>query len=233
MVLVAQRPCLPPSRAVIPRAEVQTHSGLAARCAAIASAGAGLIHLAVVPAHWMGWAPTGLFLAGIAVLQLMWACVVWSRPWPLLFAAGVVLNAGTAALQMVSRTSGLPFGTHAVVPESVDTAGICVLLLECYVVMGAAWAWMQHFEPEVVPRVRGALVLLGANAVIAGTVFIAVASSFQGHGHHRGPIEAQRGTPANAPAPIDAPAPGQPDPGDVGLPVTDMALNAEGDHQHP
>ena len=90
---------------------------------------------------------------------------------------------------------GLSFGPHAGMPEAVDAAGICTLLLECYVVMGAAWAWMRDYEPEAVSRFRSALVLLGANRVIAGTVCVGVASSLQNHGDHQAPLEAQRGTP--------------------------------------
>ena len=70
--------CLEPPRlvtigAVKAKAEVQTDSALAARCAAIASVGAGLIHFAVMPSHWLGWWAAGLFFAAIAVFQLMWA----------------------------------------------------------------------------------------------------------------------------------------------------------------
>ena len=122
----------------------------------------------------------------------------------------------------------------------VDAAGICSLLLECYVVMGAAWAWMQDYEPEAVSRFRSALVLRGANGVIAGTVCVGVASSFQNHHHddHRAPLEAQRGTPHHNTSPVAPPKSGVPDaplapaPEDVGLPVVDMALHPDGDHPH-
>jgi hypothetical protein len=236
---------------VIPKAEVQTDSRLAARCAAIASAGAGLIHFAVMPSHWLDWIPSGLFFAAVAVFQLMWSFLVWSRPRPLLLALGIAANAASAALWVASRTVGLPFGPHAGVPESVEGAGICVLLLECYVIMGAGWAWMQDYEPEAVSRFRSALVMLGANGVIAGTVCVGVASGFQGH-HHDGPLEAQRGLrpetahhkdqaphqhsePAVVPDASTPAPPETPISDDGGLPVTDMGLrvpaegpNAEG-----
>jgi hypothetical protein len=224
---------------VNPKAEVQTDSALAARCAAIASVGAGLIHFAVMPAHWLQWWAAGLFFASIAVFQLMWAYLAWSRPRTLLLAAGIAANAGIAALWVASSTTGLPFGPG---PEAVDAAGICALLLECYVVMGAAWAWMQDYEPEAVSRFRSALVLLGANGVIAGTVCVGVASTFQGHDEHHAPLEAQRGTHTEVPhhrnSPVAPPqsglpeAPAAPAPEEAGLPVTDMALHADGDHPH-
>ena len=224
---------------MIPKAEVQTDSRLAARCAAIASAGAGLIHFAVMGAHWLDWIWSGLFFALIAVFQLMWAFLAWSRSRAPLLALGIAGNAGSAALWVATRTVGLPFGPHAGIPESVDSAGICVLLLECYVIMGASWAWLQDYEPEAVSRFRSALVMLGANGVIAGTVCVGVASGFQDH-HHDGPMEAQRGPRTEAahhhgdaphqgtePAPAPA-APTPPAAADAGLPVTDMGLHVPG-----
>lgn len=200
-----------------------------------------------MPAHWLDWIPSGLFFAAVAVIQLMWAFLVWSRPRPLLLALGISANAAWAALWVASRTVGLPFGPHAGAPESVDGASICVLLLECYVIMGAGWAWLQDYEPEAVSRFRSALVMLGANGLVAGTVCVGMASGFQGH-HHEGPMEAQRGPRTGAahhhdpvqhhdeapqhehgePAVVhDSPPATPPDsaPDDAGLPVTDMGLH--------
>ena len=196
-----------------------------------------------MPAHWLDWVGSGLFFALIAVFQLMWAFLAWSRPRAPLMALGIAGNAGSVALWVASRTVGMPFGPHAGVPETVEAAGICVLLLECYVIMGASWAWLQDYEPEAVSRFRSALVMLGANGVIAGTVCVGVASGFQGH-HHGGPVEAQRGLRTEAthhhddaphqhagPAPAPAsPAPTPPDTAtDAGLPVTDMGLHVPGE----
>ena len=147
---------------------------------------------------------------------------------------------------VASRTTGLPVGPHAGVPEVVEGAGICVLLLECYVIMGAAWSWLQDYEPEAVSRFRSGLVMLGANGVVAGTVCVGVASGFQDH-HHDGPMEAQRDprtqaaqhhdeapNRTNQPVLMPNETAGEPDsppppvggavPDDAGRPVTDMGL---------
>ena len=190
-----------------------------------------------------------MFFAAVAVFQLMWAFLAWSRPRALLLALGIVANAGSAALWVASRTVGLPFGPHPGVPEGVEGASICVLLLECYVIMGAGWAWLQDYEPEAVSRFRSALVMLGANGVIAGTVCVGVTSGFQDH-HHDGPMEAQRGprteaahhhdqtphhhdqAPHSVPAVVPESPPATPPvaavPDDAGLPVTDMGLHVPG-----
>ena len=172
------------------RVGAETDSDLAARAAAVASAGAAVIHFAVMPAHWLDWLPAGLFFASVSVFQLIWALLAWTRPPAVLLAAGIVANLGLATLWVVSETHGVLFGPHAGEPEAVQAAGICVVLLECYVVMGAAWAWLRANRAEPVSGVGSALVLLVANAVIAVVVTLGVASSLQGHAH-RPPAQAQ------------------------------------------
>lgn len=176
---------------MISRVGAATDSGLAVRAASTASVGAAVIHFAVMPVHWLDWLPSGLFFATAAVFQLMWALLAWTRPPAVLLAVGIVGNAGLAALWVVSRTEGVPFGPHAGDPEVVQAAGICTLLLECYVVMGAAWAWMRADRAEPVTVVGSALVLLIANSVIIVVVTLGLASSLQNHDHHRQPAQAQ------------------------------------------
>lgn len=185
------------------RAATGNDSRVAARAAAISSVGAAAIHFAVMPAHWREWMPSGLFFGSLAVVQLVWALLAWTRPPAVLLAAGIVANSGAVALWVMSHTTGLPFGPGAGQPEPVHAAGIGVLLLECYVVMGAAWAWYRHRMPEPVSELGSGLVLLGANAVMACTVLVGVASGLQGHDHgHHPPVTHDQSRPV-APA-VDA-----------------------------
>jgi hypothetical protein len=183
------------------RAETGTDSALAARLAAIASIGAAVIHLAVIPSHWRDWIPAGLFFASVAVFQVIWALAAWARPATPLLGAGILVNGGCVVLWVWSRTAGVPFGPHAGVPEHVAGADICALLLQCYVVMGAAWAWLRIYRQESVSKVGSVLVLLGANTVIASAVVAGVSSSLVGPDHHA-PVEAQSGQHAPAQAPV-------------------------------
>ena len=184
-------------RPVTYRAESGTDSALAARLAAIASIGAAVIHVAVIPSHWRDWMPAGLFFASIAVFQVIWALAAWARPGGPLLAAGILANGGCVALWVWSRTAGIPLGPHAGEPELVAAADICALLLQCYVVMGAAWAWLRIYRQESVSKVGSAFVLLGANTVIAGAVVAGVASSLVGPDHHA-PAGRDHHTPAEA-----------------------------------
>lgn len=223
----------------------KTDSRLAARCAAVASIGAAVIHFAVVPMHWKDWLPSGVFFASIAVFQLMWGFVAWSKPTRLLLAVGVMGNAGSAALWVMSRTAGAPFGPNAGEAEAVEAAGIAVLLLQCYVVMGAAWALLRRYRADEVSGFGRALVLLGANTVMAGAVTVGLASALQGHGHHHGgPAGAEAELvpahdahvavhdhhvapliPSGDGVTVPAPPPGS----ESGLPVTDMSLTTDGE----
>lgn len=211
--------------AVTTREVRQRDSGLGLRCAAVASIGAAVIHFAVAPMHWRDWVPSGVFFASIAVFQLTWGFLAWSRSAPLVLVAGVVGNAGSAALWVMSRTAGPPFGPSAGQPEAVEAAGICVLLLQCYVIMGAAWALLRRHRADQGPAFGRALVLVGANAVMVGAVTVGLASGLQGHHHHGGATEAE----AEHEAAHDVPhAPAVPEPA---RPVTDMGLVTDG-HQH-
>lgn len=228
------------------RAVSRTDGRVAARAAATASVGAALIHLAVTPAHWGDWMPSGIFFASIAVFQLIWAFLAWTQPPAVLLAAGTMANASFAALWVWSRTAGEPFGPNAGEPEPVQAAGICALLLECYIVMGAAWAWFRGDRAQPVSGVGSALVLLGANTIVAAAVTAGVASGLQGHNHHDGPADAREyqaphsehkvgphdhsesAVPLDAQVsqPSTAPAPAGP------APLTEPHHDTDGEHHH-
>lgn len=191
----------------------KTDSRLAARCAAIASLGAAVIHFAVTPMHGREWLPSGVFFAALAAFQLLWAIAAWFRPGALVLASGIAVNLGAAGLWVYSCVSGPPVGPALGQPEAVGAAGICVLLLQCYVVMGAAFSWSHKSQPDQVSGWGRAFVLLGANAVIAVAVTAGLVSSLQGHHHHHSAVTE---------------ADGHPDAihDELGQPVTDMSLHA-------
>ena len=209
------------------RAEKSTDIQLASRCAAIASGGAALIHLAAAPAHWGSWVLSAVFFVFVAVVQAMWAYVAWTRPTSLVLGAGIAVNLAISVLWISSRTEGIPFGPHAGQPEAVDGAGICALLLECYVVMGAGWAWIRESQAERVSGLRTTLVLLGANGVIAAVVTLGLAATLNGqhpHGTAPGVTEARGDAHSVVSVPSSPPS---------SAPVTDMGLHTDGhDHRH-
>lgn len=176
-----------------PRAATKTDSKLAARLAALASLGAGVIHFAVVPAHWQEWAPAGVFFVSIGVFQLIWTFAVLGRATSEVLTAGVLLNVGPIALWLMSRTAGAPLGPHAGVPERAQAADLCALLLQIYVVMGVGWVLYRGHYGQQIPALANALILLGATGVVILASSVGVASGLR-HGDH-------------APAGSDAPHP--------------------------
>lgn len=175
-------------RTMTSRAEVATDGTVAARAAAIASVGAAVIHFAVIPTQGRASLAAGVFFASVAMFQLIWAVLSWNRPPALLLAAGIGVNLGVAALWIHSRSEG---ASPAGGTEAVRAVGICALLLECYVVMGAAWAWLRTGgRAEPVSGWKSALVLLGANSVVGAAVTVGLASSLQSPGQHPLPLEA-------------------------------------------
>lgn len=169
------------------KAAPKTDSRLAARCAAIASLGAAAIHFGVVPAHWREWALAGAFFAALAGFQLIWAALILVRTTTPVLAAGIALNVGAVALWVLSRTEGAPFGPHAGDPELVQTADLCALLLQTYVVMGACWIWYRGLDGEPVSALVSGAVLAGVIGVVALASTVGFAAG-QRHSHH-GPAE--------------------------------------------
>jgi hypothetical protein len=159
--------------------------------------------LAVVPTHWNQWIPSGLFFISLALFQLIWARVLLTLTTTAVLAIGTLGNLAAAALWLVSRTAGAPFGPHAGLPELAQAADLCALLLEVYVVMGAGWVWYRGRRAAPIPTFASALVLLGLGAVIASAATVGVASGL--HDDHHEPAVAESTHPANAPAPVEAP----------------------------
>ncbi|WP_395308839.1 hypothetical protein V4U86_26580 [Mycobacterium sp. AMU20-3851] len=182
------------------KAAPRTDSRLAARCAALASLGAAVVHFAVVPAHWREWPLSGVFFAVLALLQLMWVRAVLVRTTTPILAAGILLNGGAIALWVLSRTAGAPFGPHAGQPEVVQGADLAALMLQIYVVMGAGWIWYRGLQGEPVSALASAAVLFGAVGVVTLASTVGVVSG-QRHGHHHGPADA--GTDHHGPVQAD------------------------------
>jgi hypothetical protein len=215
---------------VAPRTEPKTDSRLAARLAALASLGAAVIHFTVVPTHWHEWMPAGVFFVALASFQLIWAAAVLVRATTPFLAAGIALNVAAIAVWALSRTAGTPFGPHAGDAEVMQAADLCALLLQIYVVMGAAWVWHRGLRGEPVTAFASAVVLLGAVGVVALASTVGVASGLRHdhdgpagagpdvqhadshHGDHphpltSAPVEKANGTPAPPSEPPEAPAP--------------------------
>jgi hypothetical protein len=133
--------------------------------AALASIGAGGIHIAAATTLGKGDAQTFAFFAGVAVAQIVWglvSLVTVSRWWLILGALG---NAGVVATWAVSRTVGLPIGefAHEVLP--VGYADVLATILGAVTIVGAVVLLVRaSVSVRAAARARG--VALAAAIVI-------------------------------------------------------------------
>src|SRR4051794_31118030 len=86
--------------------------------AAVLAIAAGMIHAVAAVGHAEHWL-FAAFFATLAVAQCTWGALVYRGADRRLLVAGAWGSAAVAALWLVTRTVGLPFGPHAGSPEAV------------------------------------------------------------------------------------------------------------------
>jgi hypothetical protein len=160
----------------------RTDIKLATAVAAFASVGAALIHLAVTPDHWREWLLSGLLFAGLAIFQLGWAAAVLRSVHRAVLGIGVVANTAAITLWIVTRTSGLPFGPHADVPEQLGPAGILTAVLELVVVVGGVWGMLPREQASRISLWKYRFALGGAVVLIAAVMAPGVVAGLD-HAH--------------------------------------------------
>jgi hypothetical protein len=97
--------------------------------AALLSAGAGVIHAAVITDHLREWWLYGAFFAISATAQLVWAALVFRRPSRSILIAGGIGNVLVVLLWFVTRITGLPVGPEPWTPE---TFGLLDVVASCF-----------------------------------------------------------------------------------------------------
>jgi hypothetical protein len=109
---------------------------------ALLSAGAGIIHLAVLGPHLREFWLFGVFFAAVGLAQLGWALLVGLRPSGRVWLAGAVGNALVIVVWILSRTVGPPWGPEAGHAEPVGFVDALSTAYEVLLVAGAAaLAW--------------------------------------------------------------------------------------------
>ena len=149
------------------------------------SFGAAAIHFSVVREHWQGWPLAGAFFVVIGVLQIAWGWAVLHRPAWLVLALGAVAQLQIVVVWILSRTSGLPFGPQAHVPEPVGLADVVSSVLEILAAIGAGLLLGRGLARRPIPRSVGLAVAGTSATVVALTTSLALLSSAGGHAHVR------------------------------------------------
>jgi hypothetical protein len=154
--------------------------------AALASAGAGLIHAAAAGSHADNTTLAWLF-ALCAVAQIGWAALVVVRPHPFVVAAGVVVNAGCVAVWALTRTVGLggAFG-------GVEEVGFQDLLAAVLATVAAVGGGLALARPGRARRLDAPAIAVASFLVLVLTVPAMAAGHAhdEGHSHEDGTASA-------------------------------------------
>lgn len=179
---------------------------------ALASAGAGIIHAAVVPEHTNWWASVTFFV-GLASFQLGWSAFVLLRgPAQLTLLVGAGANVAALATWTLSRTTGMPFGPHQGVAEPAARADVIASVLGI-VIAGGATCIARGWRPHSLFSIRPALSACAGGLAVSALSLVAL-SGVSGHGHsvgegdghigHGGAIQTAAETVSLAPAAASA-----------------------------
>jgi hypothetical protein len=119
---------------------------------AMLSAGAAMIHFAVIAQHLDEWWLAGVFFIVVAVFQLVWALLIALQPSVPVCLTGAVVNALVVATWIVSRTTGVPAGPEAGKAESVGFPDVLATAFEALLVVLSVVLISQLRDRRPAPR---------------------------------------------------------------------------------
>jgi hypothetical protein len=151
--------------------------------AAIASAGAGLVHAAAAGSHSSDRTLSLLF-AATAAAQLGWAALAVARYARWVAVTGIALNGAAVLAWVASRTVGLPFIESLNAAESVGTQDLLAALLGALAVGAAGAALVLGTRPDRDPRAAPALVPVAVTTALV--LALAVPGMAAPHSHEAG-----------------------------------------------
>jgi hypothetical protein len=152
-------------------------------------AGAGLVHVAMAPAHLGSSTSDGAGFLAAGVVQLGVAALLVIRPRRWVRASAGVVSAVAIAAWVVSRTAGLPYGEHQGTAESIAFVDGATATLEASAVVGAArWFLRASDRPAsdapVPTSPRNGILLKAFSVGALALALAAIASpSARNHGH--------------------------------------------------
>lgn len=136
-------------------AEVPSSIQTMARCLAILSGVAAIIHFAVANEHYQEYWAFGVFMIGAGVLQAAWAGAVLVSPRRWMWVAGAVLNGGIVGVYIITRTVGDIVGPTPREVEPVGFGDAFCTVLEALLVVGCLAVLLGWSAKIVRPRAAG------------------------------------------------------------------------------
>ena len=180
---------------------ISTRRDAARLALALASAGAGAIHLAFGPEHMSEWAVLGTGFYAAGAVQLLWALLLVRRErWLRTGALGSLLFVG---VWLATRTTGLPIGPEKWEAEAVGRADLLCVGLELAVAAGAlALVLLPQAGRAATRRLTVRATLVAAAAVVIASTGAAVADPAHSE-HHARPACPSSATPSGVDANSD------------------------------
>lgn len=153
-------------------------------------AGAGVIHFAMVPTHAAESLVDGIGFAVVGWLQITLAIAIAVRPNKRVLVATVAVSAAALGLWVLSRTVGLPVGSHEGVVEEVGSIDLLSAVFEGLAILGSVYLLARRPESysfRFRPAMLG-VVALPAVLVMAASTAVVASPDAMGHdesgGHH-------------------------------------------------
>jgi hypothetical protein len=166
----------------------QFRPSLIERCAPGALlATAGIIHLALAPAHYDHAPAHGILFAIAGAVQVSLAAAFLLRPASILAHSAAIVSAALVALWLVTRFASAPFGHGSEEIDSIGLACKSVELTTIIAVLGLLWGRRAE-APSPVPVLQPALWSV-TGGVVAGLLLFGVASAIDQHFPGLGPSE--------------------------------------------
>lgn len=148
------------------------HSPALLGAAALFTAGAAAVHLAVVPDHLLEYLLFGIFFAVVGIGKLAVAVTLPFRPRRRLCQAAAVGTLGLLVLWLVSRTVGLPIAPTPWQPEAIGLPDIlCVAMESVSLILLAALA-LRRPRPRRRRIVRTALATAPVLLLVAALTYV-------------------------------------------------------------
>lgn len=151
-------------------ARTTSSTQIVARCLAVLSAVAAVIHFDVANMHYQEYWAFGVFMVGAALLQAAWtgAALLTTKRW--LFATGAVLNAGIVAVYIVTRTVGDVVGPTPREVEPVGFGDAFCTVVEALIAAGCIAMLLSRSSRPV--QQRAASLTLGTTGVVMASLLV-------------------------------------------------------------
>ncbi|MCH0542346.1 hypothetical protein I3F58_22895 [Streptomyces sp. MUM 203J] len=156
--------------------------------AAFASLGAAAIHVASAADHYAEWWLAGVFFYAVGAFQAGWAmAALWASGRGVML-LGLLANAGVIAMWAVSRTTGIPVGPGAGVPEEITRVGVTAVAFELVICLVAVWRLWRRASRGFASSLQAVLLVGAAGAAVTGMTLPAVEGAMS-HSHSHGTAE--------------------------------------------